>query len=129
MCSQFVHTCSSLSANLGGSLRANEGVLVLLPSKVRVNVSKRSLLRLVSHCTVDPVSVVLAFARAAGIDWAAPNCVGLLLYKFKDAAIISVFEWQTKSLKWGLRGDTLPGVDYVKVVSRYVEVFVDACMS
>lgn len=51
------------------------------------------------------------------------------MYGFKDAAIISVLEWQTKRLKRVLRGDSLPGVVYAKVVLRYVIEFCYASMS
>lgn len=56
-------------------LRANEGVLVPVSGEMRTDVQKHGLCRLISDCTVDPVSAILAFARAEEFDWAAPECV------------------------------------------------------
>lgn len=55
---------------------ANERVPVLLPSKMRVDVLKRRLLRFISYCAVDQVSAILAFSHVDETDWAAPDSVG-----------------------------------------------------
>lgn len=78
---------------------------------------------------VHPVSVILAFTGAGEIDWAAPDFVGWYAYDFKDAAIILVPEWQTKSLKQGLLGEALPGVVHEKLAPRGVKEFRYAAMS
>lgn len=75
------------------------------------------------------MSAILASARASEIDWAAPDCVKWFLYNFADAATILVPEWQTRSLKRGLRGDNQSGVFHAKVVSRYANEFHGAGIS
>lgn len=57
-----------------GHPRANEEVLVLLTHKMRVEFLKRGVLRLISDCTVDPVSAILVFALASEFDWAGLYC-------------------------------------------------------
>lgn len=113
----------------GGNLQANERKVVPPPRKVRADVPKRGLLRLISDSTLEPVFAILDFARAGKVDRAAPDSVGWLLYDFKNAAFIPVFEWQTKSVKRGLCGDSLPGVSHAKVAPCYVEECIDASMS
>lgn len=112
----------------GDLLCANKNAFVPLLRKMRVDVHKRDLLRLISDCTVDPVSAILAFTRVGKIDWAAPDCVGRFLYDSKVVAIFSVPERQTKNLKRVLRVDSLLGVVYVKV-ARYMKEFSNAGMS
>lgn len=62
--------------NESGRLRANDGVLITLPTEMSANVLKRDLLRLICDCTVNPVSAILLFARARKISCVAPDCVG-----------------------------------------------------
>lgn len=52
----------------GGSVCLNEGVLVPLSRGMKANVIKRGLLRLISDCTVNPVSAFFALAGAGGAD-------------------------------------------------------------
>lgn len=59
--------------------------------------------------------------RAGETDLAAPDCVECFLYDFTDAAIITVFERRTKSLKLGLHGSTIPRVTHAKGSPLYVE--------
>lgn len=96
---------------------------------MRAGVPKRGAIRLSRKCSVDPVSAILAFARSGEADWALPDGVRWFLYDFRDAAIISVPEWETENLKRCLRGVTLSGVIRAKLVSRYLEAFSDAGMS
>lgn len=112
-----------------GHLRSKEKVLVPLSSKVRADVLKRGLLRLISDYTVNLTSAILAFLCAGKINRAAPDCVGWFLYDFKDVTIISVAVWHTRNLKQCLRGETLPKVAHANCVSRVVEVFRDVSMS
>lgn len=79
---------------------------------------KRELLRIISDCAVDPVSVILAFARAGETDWTPRCCPVWFLYDFADATIISVPEWQVESLKRALCGDAVHGVVHAKVAFR-----------
>lgn len=78
-----------------GRLRVNEGVLVPLSGKMRADFLKRGLLRIICDCAVDPVAAILAFTRASGIDWAAPDCLKWSLYDFVDEITIYVLEWQS----------------------------------
>lgn len=72
-----------------GHLCANERALIPLLSKVRADVLKRGLLRLIGDCAAYPVAAIFAFARLGKIDWAAPVSIRWLLYKFADATVIS----------------------------------------
>lgn len=90
---------------------------------------KRGLLRLISDCTVEPASAVSAFACAGEVYQEESDRVGEFLYDVKNAATYFGPQLQTKSLKRGLRGVSLPGVVHVKVVPRYVEEFSNAYMS
>lgn len=104
-----------------GRLCAIEGALLLLPSEIWANVLNCSLLHTTSDCTyVYAVSEILAFWHAGNDDKAAFDFVKWFPYDFKDAAIVSIPDWQTKSMKRGLRGDSLPRVAHAKVVLRYV---------
>lgn len=105
-----------------GCLRAKEEALVLLLSKMRVNVLKRGLLRNISNFFVDPLAAILDFARADDIYWTASECVDWFCYEFEDAAIVFVSGWLTKSLKQCLRGDALARLAEAKVASRYLVV-------
>lgn len=90
---------------------------------------QRGLVYFIRDCAIVSVAAILAFARVGVTDWAAPDCVGMVLYASAEVSIIFVPEWQTKSLKRGLRGDTLPGVVHSKVALRFVEEFCDAGIS
>lgn len=123
----FMSVClRALTAN--GQLGANDGVLVPLTSKMKAEVLNHGLSRLISDCSVDTLSAIVAFARAGEVHRAAPDVFGLLLYDFADAAIIFVPEWLTRGLKQSLHGETLPGNVHVTVMSRYVNKFRDAGM-
>lgn len=100
-----------------------------LPSKMRANVLRRGLPRLISDCAVDSVAATFVFARLVDIGWAASACLRGFLYDGVDLAIVFVPEWHAKCLKWGLRGDALPGVAHAKVAPHYVKDFRDAVMS
>lgn len=78
---------SALTKN--GFLLANEGVLVALSYKMRTNILKRGLLRIISDCAVDLVPTSLTFACAGEIDCIVPDCLGWFLYDFADATITS----------------------------------------
>lgn len=123
----FMPACLRVLTN-DDQLRAYEKMLVSLPIETRTDVRKRVLLRLISACTVDLLSAVLAVARAGEFNWAASDSVGCFLYDFADVAIISVLEWQIQSLKRGLRADTHLGVVLVRVMLRYINELRDAGM-
>lgn len=50
-------------------LRATEKVLISLSSKMKAIIMNSDLLKIVGDCEVDPVSLLLAFARENEIDW------------------------------------------------------------
>lgn len=90
-----------------GRLCANEGVSVPLPSKIRANILKRGITRVLNDCAVDLIAAILAFPRAGEIDRKAPNNVACFLYGIAKAVMFSAPEWEAKSLKWCLCGDAL----------------------
>lgn len=61
-------------------LRANERVLVPVPCKMMAKILKRWLLRIISHCAVDPVAAAVAFTCAGEIDWIVPDFLRRVLY-------------------------------------------------
>lgn len=100
-----------------------------LPCKMRATILKCVILRIISDCAIDLVAALSAFARAGKIDQTVPDCLAWFLNDFADATIISVPEWQAKISKLGSCGIFFPGPVYTKVVSRFVEEFLDAGMS
>lgn len=112
-----------------GRVLASKEVFGPLSTEMRANILERGLPRMTSNCAVDPVSAILASARAGKTDCAAPEYMGWFLYVFTDATTILVPEWQTKSLKRGLCCNAASGVVHTKVIFRYVEDFRDDSMS
>lgn len=73
-----------------GRTRGNVEVLTSLLCKMKASILKPGLLRITSNCAVDLVALILAFTRAAEIDWMVRDCLGGFLDDFAAATITSV---------------------------------------
>lgn len=109
-------------------LRANEGVIVLLPQEMTANILRRGLLRISSNCTVNSVAANLAFARAGKIDWNMRDRLGCFSLGFAEVTTILVVEWYATSSKRRCWDDRLPETVYLKVAPRYIEKFIEETM-
>lgn len=90
--------------NHAGCLRAIEGVLVLLPSKMWANILERGHFCIFINSAVDSVAAFSAFARAGEADWAVVDCWGWASYVFVEPTIVSESEWHSGMLQIASRG-------------------------
>lgn len=112
-----------------GLVRAIKKMHVLLPCKIKLNVFKRELSRIISDCALNLVSTTLGIARSDEIDRASSDCLSLSLSRFAGATIIFVSKWRTTSLKRRARENAFSVVVYAKVAPRYVDEFFDVSNS
>lgn len=99
-------------------LCANEAVQILLSREMKANIKEPGLLKIISFCDVDPVSVLLAFSQVNEIDRTDSEALGPYPYDFASAMIVTVLEWKAYSCKRERHGDTLPGTVLPRLVPR-----------
>lgn len=73
-----------------GCYHANEEIFAPLSCKMRVDILKRGLLRMISACATESVVAIIAFARAGEIDRTAADCFDWFLYDFAGATTVFV---------------------------------------
>lgn len=88
---------------------------------MKAHIAGRGRLAIISNSEVDPVPVLLTFARAHEIDWSDVNAAGSFLYNIASAMLVAVSQCNAIDCKLGRCGDPLPGAARPKVASRYVE--------
>lgn len=106
-----------------GCLRANEGVLISQLRKMKANILERGLPTMIGDCEVDPVLVLLAYARLNEIDRSDSEALGWCLYDFATAIIFAVLEWKANGSKRDRHVTAFSGAVHPKVVLRYAEEF------